>query len=92
MAQEEFENWVLNMVQTKPLPTAIQSIWFGLSRRGSVGSDATFVKIYMIGSHASPNEDKDWACYVDYAPNPEEELPDMEIYEDISDSVSKYMD
>jgi|GEM_PF-2690599 len=92
VAQEEFENWVLNMIDQLPIPGNIKSIWFGLSRRlYATEPDSEFIRIYMIGSHSSPEEDEEWACYVDYDPDQEEDFQDPEIYQDLSRSVRQYL-
>ena len=90
-AQDTFEQWILDVIANEPIPSDIKSIWFGLSEwNHQAEPDVVFTRIYIIGSRFSPDEDKEWSCYVHYDPDPKDSLLELEIYEDMSRSVSQY--
>ena len=64
--KNHFTNWLLKTIDKNPIPQNIISLYFGLTTLSDKEIEKT--AIYLAGSTISPEEDEDWACETEYAP------------------------
>jgi hypothetical protein len=86
-AQDEFEQWLLQITEDNTIPSEIQSLWFGLAI-WNYADMQEITQIGMIGSKETPVSNKEWACYVHYRPN--SPIRYLEIFEVVSLSINQY--
>ena len=70
--QEEFDQWLNEVINHRRIPKHIKAIYFGIfSMVDPEDEDRAITTIYFSGSPESPFEDEDWACWVDSSYLPE---------------------
>lgn len=64
--KSHFTNWLLTTIDKSPIPQNIISLYFGLTTLSDKETERT--AIYLAGSTIAPEEDEEWACEIEYAP------------------------
>lgn len=77
--QNEFKEWLREVVEKEPIPKYIHSIYFGLAKLSfpDIDDGAEKTTVYLAGSSMTPEQDPvDWACEPEYLPDRRYLVPD----------------
>jgi hypothetical protein len=73
---KRFENWLMQSLQSSPIPEEITAVYFGLFE-----STENRLQIYFCGSDEWDSEDPDWACDPIYYP--QEPYPNLPLCQEM---------
>ena len=65
LLKTEFNHWLITNFKDEPLPSEIQSLYFGLVTTIEGNTSVERTTIHLNGSRSTPIEDEDWACDFD---------------------------